>query len=275
MNQDWNPLESMRDAIDMAKGFDQHRNTQETAATRKLLEEQVRLQKEANELEKKRQALEQGRMGQGHVLPQSTIPSPSSQPPVRKKPFVPLTREQMEDNTEYWKAYHADRKRREEAGLSDDFDFGDDPSVTVALKHVEYEKRKKWAQSRSFLTASVSSVGFRLGDKRRGEVLRERETIRKGGFWRQCFGSPKNKFDEEKKWREQEASEFTLIIREPELSRRKEMLREFEKKYGTVEGYSGGHLDGKGRCATQITGYGWETDFGWEMDCECIMKYGH
>jgi len=70
MKQDWNPLNSTRDLVDFAKGMDQHRATQETAATRKLLEEQVRLQKEANELEKKRQELE--RTGQAQSPTAST-----------------------------------------------------------------------------------------------------------------------------------------------------------------------------------------------------------
>jgi uncharacterized protein YkwD len=81
-NQDFN-------AWEFAKGMDQFNQTQEQAKSRKLLEEQVRLQREALELEKKKMAQEQEKINlererlrqQGDKgQAQSTQSAPPSQP---------------------------------------------------------------------------------------------------------------------------------------------------------------------------------------------------
>ena len=73
-------------AWEFAKGMDQFNQTQEQAKSRKLLEEQVRLQREALELEKKKLAQEQEKINlERERLRQSSssqsTPSYSSQPP--------------------------------------------------------------------------------------------------------------------------------------------------------------------------------------------------
>jgi len=57
MSNDWNPLESGgREAFDFASGVSKALHGIEATKQTKLLEEQIRLQKEANELEKKKLA---------------------------------------------------------------------------------------------------------------------------------------------------------------------------------------------------------------------------
>jgi len=62
MEHDFNPLESQRDAADFMRTLGHLNNQQRQNA---LLEEQVRLQREANELKKKELAMEQERMKLG------------------------------------------------------------------------------------------------------------------------------------------------------------------------------------------------------------------
>jgi len=68
MSQDYNPFDPSRhrDQMDFMDKMNKARTSQEAQKQSRLLEEQVRLQKEANELEKKRQAQEQARLNQGY-----------------------------------------------------------------------------------------------------------------------------------------------------------------------------------------------------------------
>lgn len=81
MRQDWNPLESARDLVDFGSKLQQHNTAQDIAASRKLLEEQNRLQREANELEKRRQAQEQEKIRQGQMGQRPTYTPHQSPPP--------------------------------------------------------------------------------------------------------------------------------------------------------------------------------------------------
>ena len=62
MSNDWNPLGGGRDSFDFASGMSKALHGIEATKQTKLLEEQIRLQKEANELEKKKLAQEQERL---------------------------------------------------------------------------------------------------------------------------------------------------------------------------------------------------------------------
>ena len=66
-HDDWKVGTSMRDTMDFIQKMDQAQATQEAAKTRQLLEEQVHLQREANELKKKELAMEQEKMGRGQM----------------------------------------------------------------------------------------------------------------------------------------------------------------------------------------------------------------
>lgn len=64
MSDNFNPFVPGADAREFALGLNQLRATDEAAKTRKLLEEQVRLQREALEQEKKKIAQEQEKLAQ-------------------------------------------------------------------------------------------------------------------------------------------------------------------------------------------------------------------
>ena len=91
-------MNNLRDVVDLIDKSNKHRTANESEKTRKLLEEQVRLQREANELEKKRQAQEH-RIDQG----QKQQPSLTTASPIYRDSWIPTkSKEQREEEHAAW-----------------------------------------------------------------------------------------------------------------------------------------------------------------------------
>ena len=179
MKDDFDPMGSRRDAFDFATGMSKALHGIEAAKQTQLLEEQNRLQREANELAKQKLA-------------------------------------QSEDATQ--------------------------ATASSTSRHNK-----------------TTLITFDNRDTRFQEVERERTAILekiKGSWSNWLDGSTQTKVNlQRERWGEEQRSKFELILKETKLSRRKEMLHEFEKKYGKVEWYS--NSPGK-ICSRDKHFFGWE-----------------